>query len=152
MISDKNFCLDSNHQLKKNHPYYTQIQVQMFVYDVEACQFIVWTPSCTIICCIERDHLFLSQAWPTLVAFYKAHVAPEILTRRLERGDVPPSLSVSPQLFCICQKPYDADRLMIGCDNPGCQYEWFHLPCLKMKRVPQGDWICKFCKKMNKKK
>ena len=25
---------------------------------------------------------------------------------------------------------------MVGCDNPGCPYQWFHLECLRLKSVP----------------
>lgn len=31
-------------------------------------------------------------------------------------------------LFCLCQKPFDKERLMLDCDN--CE-EWYHLPCMQ---------------------
>jgi len=45
--------------------------------------------------------------------------------------------------YCYCQKPSYGE--MIGCDNPGCQYEWFHLSCLGLKSSPKGSWFCDDC-------
>jgi len=46
-------------------------------------------------------------------------------------------------VFCTCRKPsYGA---MVGCENEHCQYEWFHLCCVGMKEVPEGDWWCPEC-------
>lgn len=44
----KNFCLkkddDDNIYLNKNHAYYYQVQAQIFIFGVEYCDFVVWTP------------------------------------------------------------------------------------------------------------
>ena len=29
------------------------------------------------------------------------------------------------QCYCYCQGPEEGE--MVGCDNPDCKYEWFHL-------------------------
>jgi len=32
---------------------------------------------------------------------------------------------------------------MVGCDNPGCPYQWFHLECLRLKSAPRLRlWYC----------
>jgi chromatin modification-related protein YNG2/inhibitor-of-growth protein 1 len=145
MLADKSFCLDSNTDLKQSHQYY--VQVQMFVCNVDAAQFIVWTPTVLIINSLSRDHPFLSCAWPKLIAFFKDHIAPELLTHRIELNVARQEAAAAPvSLYCICQKPYDKAVNMIGCDNPDCRYQWFHFICLKIKRAPNGKWICKYCR------
>jgi hypothetical protein len=50
-----------------------------------------------------------------------------------------------PRRYCICNKT--AHGQMIACDNPSCPIEWYHLSCLRIKRVPQGSWYCIKCRK-----
>ena len=53
----------------------------------------------------------------------------------------------SAQTYCYCQGPEYGD--MIGCDNPKCLYEWFHLTCLKMVTQPKSKlWFCQDCQKL----
>uniref|UniRef100_A0A672I0X1 YqaJ viral recombinase domain-containing protein n=1 Tax=Salarias fasciatus TaxID=181472 RepID=A0A672I0X1_SALFA len=53
LAGDSNFCLhivDGEIQLKQGHPYFTQVQTQIFVTDSKYCDFIVWTPKdCAIL-------------------------------------------------------------------------------------------------------
>ena len=50
-------------------------------------------------------------------------------------------------LYCYCQRPEEGD--MIGCDNPTCSYQWFHLSCLKLNSLPKcKHWSCPDCRKM----
>jgi len=52
------------------------------------------------------------------------------------------------QNFCYCLRPFSGT--MIGCDNPSCEREWFHLPCTEFKRKPlpsaQQPWFCIPCR------
>uniref|UniRef100_A0A667WH11 YqaJ viral recombinase domain-containing protein n=1 Tax=Myripristis murdjan TaxID=586833 RepID=A0A667WH11_9TELE len=46
LAKDRNFCLelvDGELNLKQGHPYYTQVQTQIFVTDSKYCDFVVWT-------------------------------------------------------------------------------------------------------------
>ncbi|KAI0688745.1 hypothetical protein BC835DRAFT_1418924 [Cytidiella melzeri] len=45
--------------------------------------------------------------------------------------------------YCYCNGI--SAGTMIGCDAQNCRYQWFHMECLKMKQVPQGDYICPDC-------
>lgn len=48
------------------------------------------------------------------------------------------------EIYCFCQKPSYGD--MIGCDNPGCPYEWFHLSCVGItKPALEDSWFCPHC-------
>ena len=50
-------------------------------------------------------------------------------------------------LYCNCQRPEEGD--MVGCDNPTCSYQWFHLSCLKLKSLPKcTHWYCPDCRKI----
>lgn len=46
--------------------------------------------------------------------------------------------------YCTCQSPSYGD--MIGCDNPGCPYEWFHLICVDMEQPLPDKWYCDECR------
>ena len=53
-------------------------------------------------------------------------------------------------VYCYCRLPEDGT--MIGCDNPDCSIEWFHIECLKLPRAPKGKskWYCLDCSKLPK--
>jgi len=46
-------------------------------------------------------------------------------------------------LYCFCQKPSYGE--MIGCENDECNYEWFHLDCVKLKPPLPEHWYCSDC-------
>ncbi|KAF5357890.1 hypothetical protein D9756_001784 [Leucocoprinus leucothites] len=46
--------------------------------------------------------------------------------------------------WCYCNRISFGE--MIGCDDPECKYEWFHLECVGLKEVPEDDeWYCQDC-------
>lgn len=59
----------------------------------------------------------------------------------------PPSTEVkSPSVepvYCICNQVSFGE--MIGCDNPDCEVEWFHYPCVGLDAPPPGKWFCPDC-------
>ena len=65
-------------------------------------------------------------------------------------------LQVHVVMMCVCsataKKPDDGLEEMIGCDNVECSIEWFHMKCLKLKRVPKGKWYCPDCRKFSRHK
>lgn len=48
-----------------------------------------------------------------------------------------------PTLYCFCQKRSYGD--MIGCDNPDCPYQWFHISCVGVKPPLPDKWFCPDC-------
>ncbi|GAA6034691.1 hypothetical protein JCM8097_001124 [Rhodosporidiobolus ruineniae] len=48
-------------------------------------------------------------------------------------------------LYCFCQRVSFGE--MIACDAPDCEHEWFHLPCVGLKSIPDGRWFCDECKR-----
>ncbi|KAJ8011118.1 hypothetical protein DPEC_G00054870 [Dallia pectoralis] len=79
--NDALFCLDTCMRLKKTHRYYHQIQLHMFVCDVQYCDFVVWTRYEVIMRRITRDEELLRKALPKAKAFFLFSVLPELLTR-----------------------------------------------------------------------
>lgn len=54
------------------------------------------------------------------------------------------------EVYCVCQRPSFGN--MVACDNPGCQFEWFHYSCVGLKEPPTGTWYCPDCTKREKRK
>ncbi|PPQ67591.1 hypothetical protein CVT25_012085 [Psilocybe cyanescens] len=46
-------------------------------------------------------------------------------------------------LYCFCHKQSYGD--MIGCDNPDCPYQWFHITCVGVKTPLPDKWYCPEC-------
>ena len=44
IATDKEFCLDKIFLLKSSHKYYAQVQMQMYIYRLKECHFVIWTP------------------------------------------------------------------------------------------------------------
>ncbi|XP_048590107.1 uncharacterized protein LOC125573589 [Nematostella vectensis] len=141
------FCIGDDLNLKENHPYMAQVQLQMNVYGIKHSYFTVWNPQFCFFTQVEYDKEF-DHRLQTLVAFHKRHIAPELVTRKLElQIDETEHKKNTNELFCVCQQPECEGDEMIGCDNPSCKYKWFHFTCIKLNRAPKGGWYCKFCKK-----
>ena len=136
-------CLMEDGQLKKEHNYYTQVQMQIYVFNVNMAYFVYWTPHTAIICEVLKDEIFIADMVERLKHMWSRFILPELLTRKLE-NHVKPTIDEAIQYgFCTCKE--DKGGRMIGCDNPECPYKWFHLVCLRRKTVPRGSWFCKEC-------
>ena len=70
--NDKKFAIDSSKSVKKDHPYFEQMQGQMFPFGVRFWNFFVWTPveNDYLLFRIERDEHFISQALPKLDDYF----------------------------------------------------------------------------------
>ncbi|XP_070175403.1 uncharacterized protein [Littorina saxatilis] len=114
-LADREFCLDTARRLKKNHAYYAQIQMEMYVCGVQHGFFVVWTPIDCAIIRIARDQDFIHKMIQTLDVLWKTAVLPELLTRKIENTAQPsastsaqpsPLSSTSPSktiLYCLCK-------------------------------------------------
>ena len=154
----------------QSHQYYDQVQAQLSICKVQYCDFICWTTQGIFIERIFQDENYLSERIPALKNFFCNYILPEILTQKLleiepEKRDVslaePKPSDVSPdgglepntsnvnseckKIYCLCRKG-EFGR-MVGCDNPKCEFEWFHYACVGVKRKPVGAWYCPNCKR-----
>ncbi|XP_077204323.1 uncharacterized protein LOC143842901 [Paroedura picta] len=76
---DKTFCLEKEgeaYTLKKEHPYYTQVQCQMGVTGLKKADLVVHTNKETAIAPVEFDPIFWNNTVPKLEKFYTDAVVP----------------------------------------------------------------------------
>ena len=175
--NDKNFCLkkdtDGSLHLDPNHAYYYQIQMQLFVCDVDYCDFCVATfadsgnrsglhveqiykNSTLWSQCVKQSSVFLVNVFfpslweagllgllPVKIKLMRAY---KVLSHNLLLKPVIASLPT----YCYCHGP-ESGR-MLACDNEECRIDWFHLECLKMDEsmIPKGKWYCPDCRKKEK--
>jgi len=147
--SDKGFCLTTDMKLKTSHRYFTQIQFQMLVYDLNYSDFVVFTlpesgPSMAIIR-VSRDNNFIEMMSAKCKDFVQKHVIPELLTSFLKNREEDTSVPINTTLWCLCLEPEYGK--MIRCDSDDCTIGWFHYACVNVKRKPRNKWFCPMCKK-----
>ena len=156
------FCLeisqDGEFQLKHQHAYFYQIQLQMRLCEMDYGDFVIWRESELVVLRIRMDSAFVKEAMGKATEFFKYGVLPELLGRWYTRN--PPVVLIGSDTtdsdhscdpahnddrFCYCRE--ERDDQLIGCDGDNCSIEWFHMKCLRIKRVPKGKWYCPDCRK-----
>ncbi len=147
---DSMFFLDKEKQLKTDHKYFTQIQLQLFIFGMHECKLVVWTPKWMYHTTVLRNDGFIDSMLVVLKQFTEKNIVPELMTRQLEHGLEKPKLLSDSKSYCICNSKHSDTETWIGCDAVDCKREWFHLSCLKLKRIPKGIWYCKECRKAKK--
>ena len=48
--------------------------------------------------------------------------------------------------YCYCHDVSHGD--MIACDNADCRTQWFHWTCAGIESEPQGEWLCRDCRRL----
>jgi len=98
ITSDKNFCLtevDGKISLDHYHAYYYQVQTQMFICDVEYCDFCVCTFSGDEESTIHIERIYKNNRFwedeciPRATAFFKTCLLPELLGSWYTRPHLP---------------------------------------------------------------
>ena len=137
----------------------------MYVCKVDYCDYVIWTQKGLHVERLVPDNDLIESIITKSKAFFQYAVLPELLGSYFSRPNphavnraipnpitLPPKVEEIPdennnspppsaKLYCFCQTPYDDTKSYIGCDNSGCKYEWFHLKCVKIKKIPSGDWF-----------
>ncbi|KAK3931102.1 Alkaline nuclease, partial [Frankliniella fusca] len=87
------FCLyyDDNNKvaLKKNHPYYDQVQLQMGVLEYTQCYLFVWTPKGHAMATVNFDHERWNDLSKALQKFHYEVLVPEYFLMRAPRNLYP---------------------------------------------------------------
>ena len=136
-----------------------QIQTQLHVCDVDYVDFVVWTKKDLFTERIEGEPDMWTEILQKSKEFFQKAILPELIAKFYSKplSSIPAtddnSASDSNQVpvYCYCKQPEDVDD-MIACDNENCKIVWFHIGCLKIKRVPKGKWFCPECRKKPSKK
>ncbi|KAF9557708.1 hypothetical protein CPC08DRAFT_710206 [Agrocybe pediades] len=55
-----------------------------------------------------------------------------------------PATQPTEELYCYCNRVSFGE--MIACDGESCEREWFHLGCVGLTEVPEGEWYCEDCR------
>uniref|UniRef100_A0A8C6TKY7 Uncharacterized protein n=1 Tax=Neogobius melanostomus TaxID=47308 RepID=A0A8C6TKY7_9GOBI len=147
-ITDKDFCLRSDYKLKTSHRYFTQIQLQMYIFKLMFCDFVVYTNKEFIVVSIGFDVEFSALLVETCKIFFLKFVLKELVTRKLENlNSVDTQTEVveagGTNVWCLCKEP-EYGR-MIECGNTDCPTQWFHYECVNIRRCPKGKWLCPEC-------
>ena len=150
-IEKKKFCLlyqDDKTSLKKSHPYYYQIQSQLFCTKRSYCDFFVWTEKDFHHERIRFDARFFENCLEESKKFFKHCILIEVLGKfyTVPRNTCLPlakTTATDRDSYCYCEGPEEGD--MIGCDNESCPYQWFHLECLDMKIPKTKKWFYPDC-------
>ncbi|XP_013382110.1 uncharacterized protein LOC106152913 [Lingula anatina] len=139
-------------KLKKNTAYYYQVQMQLFMSNLDYCDFFVWCPYASHCERIVKDQSLWDIISVKAKLFHKQVVMPELLCgyftmKRVLKEVVTNNCSSNSQepKYCICNGSDDG-RKMVACDNENCSTVWYHMSCIKMKRVPKGRWFCNKCR------
>uniref|UniRef100_A0A224Z0X7 Inhibitor of growth protein 3 n=1 Tax=Rhipicephalus zambeziensis TaxID=60191 RepID=A0A224Z0X7_9ACAR len=160
VVRQKNGCLEVNHegelQIKKGHPYYTQVQVQLFVCQREYCDFLVWTPSDFHVERIHVDTSFCKEVVDKSRIFFKNVLLPELLFKywttvsSTNNNVVEESSEDGLPQYCYCGGAESGN--MVECSGTNCSGKWFHFKCVNLKRPPKANfWFCKNCRPQMKK-
>lgn len=143
--NDPDFCLNEKGELKTNHRFYTQVQVQMHVNKIMLADFCVFAKSLYTVENIKYDSEFMKSLLLKTDSFFVGYLLPELLTRSLEPCEEDDDRFPEEQLLCCtCNKPEYGK--MIQCENPDCDLVWFHYDCVNIRRKPRGKWFCSQCK------
>ncbi|PFX34305.1 hypothetical protein AWC38_SpisGene888 [Stylophora pistillata] len=82
---DRTFCLEQKNgilSLKKSHQYYYQVQAQLYICDVDYCDFVVWTPKDIHIERIVPNDEFWADITFKATLFFVNGVLPELMITR----------------------------------------------------------------------
>ncbi|KAK6169729.1 hypothetical protein SNE40_020722 [Patella caerulea] len=142
---DKDFPLNKNYEFKTNHPYYYQIQLQLFICNIDIGDFFIFTPSdpsSSITTQVVRNNSFLENLLKDLRFKFMSILLPEIVSRA---GD---DTENARKVYCSCQRPSFGQ--MIACDSISCKTEWYHYACVNITRAPKHSWFCSDCKSETK--
>ena len=95
-------------------------------------------------------HFFITSILPELIGKFYSRTSECQMPSLSGPSSSLPSVETSgnsEKTYCYCRGPEYGD--MVGCDNPSCLYEWFHLSCLKLVALPKSKhWYCPDCRKL----
>ncbi len=150
-------------KLARDHAYYYQMQVQMFVLGAKSCDFVVYTEEKKDTCKVQGLYLekipynqaFMGIFLPKAETFFLDAILPELLAKKTTRSlpvSQPGQASSNMCSICFCGQT-DPSLPVLECSSDKCKIKVYHMLCLKYKRGPPKNkpWFCQTCKKEQKK-
>lgn len=147
-FGNSSFCIDGTGELKKNHRYYTQIQLQLYISQMHFCDLVIYTGVADYIYItqVEIDEQFCNEMVAKSTLFFFNEVMPELLARKIEK-DLP-TPTIEGNGICFCGKP-PKGRVII-CAEKNCCTKQFHYTCVGIRCKPKGtNWYCPVCVRMS---
>jgi len=137
-----------------------QIQTQIHVCDVEYADFVLWTEKDIHIERIEGDATMWRNVFNNSLSFFRKAILPELIgkfySRRVHYRKY--ACFKTHQMWTVVRTQYSVivedQKILITWlgDDKNCKLQWYHLGCLKIKRVLKGKWFCPECRKLSKNK
>ena len=153
----KKICLErlenGTLSLRKEHSYYYQVQLQLYVTASAYCDFVVWTEKDADKPFVQRilpDAAFIGKQLPKAKLYFLNVLLPELIAKyyTAPKSAVPASADVP--RYCYCIEPEFGN--MLECKSGFCKIKRFHQSCLGVLRKPKS-WLCPCCRKLvNKQK
>ena len=151
---DKSFFLQIHPETKeiylvKNHDYYFQFQLQLYVTESRKGIFGVYNGAGEIkLVHIERDEDLISTMVAKSKLFFLTFLLPELVSKRYSSvknaSFTAPATNIIAanindnrnQFICDCQDPLKEDEI-VRCAGEFCMFQEFHKTCTKSKRFPE---------------
>ncbi|KAL1439196.1 hypothetical protein MTO96_047412 [Rhipicephalus appendiculatus] len=131
-------------ELRTAHRYFYQVQTQMYVWQRQYCDFVIWNKDDISIQRIAADQAFLAPHLDAAENFFCRVLLLELVahwfTAQKENmvvtNELAPASASSGQgaddpntsnVFCLCKGPEEGK--MIACDGLNCPVAWFHFRC-----------------------
>ena len=139
-------------RLKKNHPYYSQVQLQMHVCNIDVCYFVVSTLQDVVSLRVPYDRPFCEEMVAKSKLFVLRVILPELMGKFFTSPTIEAPGKENYYIHCCCQK--EKHDPIIKCADPACFVKVYHRGCLYAlgMKVFRKSWVCHICKKRNKKK
>ena len=140
--NDGSFPVSSAGVMKDKHNYYYQVQLQMYVHNVDLADFVVYCsgkPEESLIVEVQRNDTVMQEVIEKANKYFYELLLPEIFSRKLDKVDENDRKS-----YCVCQRPSFGQ--MISCSDYKCKMKWFHYACVNITRKPKRGWYCPSCK------
>ena len=108
-----------------------QGSVPTILYKEKLCDFIVWTNKDLYNARIYPDEEFWSMQIMNIEHIFITAILQELLgkfysrTTSVQLAECSSTSSPTVTTYCYCDGPEEGS--MVGCDNPSCVYQWFHL-------------------------
>lgn len=161
-LTDPQFALfihsDSHElELKRNHSYFYQVQVQMGVTKRLLALFVCYTQIDVAFATVPFDPDFFNNLVSPSRSFFVRAVLPEIVANHFTKKTLTSVNEIQPGVYmpCFCKKQLDDSVQLLRCSNEDCAIKSYHIPCiltmLSRKTLPK-IFTCKDCKKLHSRK
>ena len=132
-------------QLKSNHSYYYQVQTQLLVTGFKFCDFFVWTDKDTFLETICVDTEIQADILSKTKSLFCNVLLPELVGKYFTNSI---NSDKSQDKWRICKMSEGEDDLIM-CGSKTCKIQWFHIKCMRIKKITKGK---RFCVKFKTKK